>query len=260
MKIREKWNDLICFIFEHRWLELESKFLKDALKGKYDITLDLRYRYCYRCGLLEQNCGNNFDAVYDRGKIHLEYLPWTTEGTGLPWPPNHPLLEWCTSVKYFFIRLWEWPGDTYREIKYGIQRWSRGWNDRDVWNLNDHLAKIISETVEHLRIHTHSYPSGLDPNDRAVATPDERHNEDVKKWDNILKTISEGFNIASRLGDDLIPYDPDPIKQQRSKEFEDEMVKKYGEDSRQRMITLEENVLMEQAFVYFKIYFFHLWD
>jgi len=93
MNIHEQWCQILCLIFKHRWMNLEPKFLADALKDKYDIPLDLNYRYCYRCGLLEQNCGNNFDNVYDRGKIHLDYLPWNTDNEEINMLINNKIKE-----------------------------------------------------------------------------------------------------------------------------------------------------------------------
>ena len=203
--MRDLWNDLLCKVFGHRWMNLEPKFLADALKDKYDIPLDLNYRYCYRCGLLEQNCGNNFDNVYDRGKIHLDYLPWTTDGTGLPWPPNHPFLEWCTSVKYFFVHLWEWPGDTYREIKFFIQRGRRGYSDRDIWALDGYLSDIIIAGCKKLKETKHGVPSALicDKDGKQIMTVD----EGIIEFNKILDKIIRAFELEQKILEQFILSD-----------------------------------------------------
>lgn len=56
---------------------------------------------------------------------------------------------WGNSLK---PRRWYWGVKTF------IQRGRRGWADRDVWNLDHYLARVIGESVHHLAVIDHGWP------------------------------------------------------------------------------------------------------
>lgn len=63
------------------------------------------------------------------------YCPWT-------YPIN-----WITNVKTFF-----------KSFKYGFQRITRGYSDRDCWNLDNTLLIYLAQTLNWLSEHSHGYP------------------------------------------------------------------------------------------------------
>jgi len=256
--IRDLWCDLLCFIFEHRWMKLESKFLADELKDELKndnarIELDVQYHYCYRCNLLVKSEKGIHNAKKEElGKVTLHSLPWNTDNDGLSWPPNHPFLEWCTSVKYFFVHLWEWPGDTYREIKYFIQRGKRGYSDRDGWGMHSYTAEIILAMLKKLKENDYSIPSCITHVDgKEVYT----FEEGKKKWDDILDTMIFTWDITVKVDDNItIFYTSDP----KQIAFFDEMKKKYPNSY--RILTKEEQERYDLGWKLFKDHFFSLWD
>lgn len=76
--------------------------------------------------------------------------------------------------------------DDLRDIPYRIkafwQRGKRGWADRDTWCLGSYIARVISESVLHLKNTNTGYPGNLTK----------------EKWDKILKDISRGFALLEK--------------------------------------------------------------
>jgi hypothetical protein len=65
---------------------------------------------------------------------------------------------------------------------FGLHRWQRmrrGWSDRDAWNLDAHLARVIADGVAHLREVNFGHPTGTT----------------FEEWQGILKQIAEGFRV-----------------------------------------------------------------
>lgn len=93
--------------------------------------------------------------------------------------------------------------DGLREVKWFLQRGRRGWADRDTWGLDGYLARVISESVEHLRRTTHGYPAP-----RAEwPWPAEVDKQAERDWDEILRAIAEGF--AAVADDEYLAEDAD---------------------------------------------------
>ena len=78
------------------------------------------------------------------------------------------------SWRIYLRKPWEFFEDTWLNLKAAWQRATRGWADRDTWNLDDYLLEILPEMVDYLRTHTRSYP-GYDEFDIP------------EKWDKFLK-------------------------------------------------------------------------
>ena len=148
MKIREKWNDFLCYVFGHRWMILEYTFLDQHLKNYY-FSPDITYSYCYRCNELSQINAINGDLTYTkRDKVYLDSLPWNGNK---PFPDNHPFLEFCIQVYYSIYRACNWPKDFYRECKYFIQRGKRGYSNRDLWSFDCYLSEVIIGGLKRLK-------------------------------------------------------------------------------------------------------------
>lgn len=61
---------------------------------------------------------------------------------------------------------------------YKPHRAKHGWAPNDTWALDNYLTDVIIESVEHLRIHTHGYPSRY---------------KTAEEWDTELKYIIQAF-------------------------------------------------------------------
>jgi hypothetical protein len=59
----------------------------------------------------------------------------------------------------------------------GWQRARRGWSVEDTWSFDDYLARVIAGGTKELGERKIGYPMELTP----------------ERWDEILRTISEGF-------------------------------------------------------------------
>ena len=60
--------------------------------------------------------------------------------------------------RHYLKKPWEFFEDTWLNLKAAWQRATRGWANRDTYNLCDHLLDIIPEMVEYLAEHTHGFP------------------------------------------------------------------------------------------------------
>ena len=78
------------------------------------------------------------------------------------------------------------------DIKAFWQRGKRGWADRDCWSLDCYLAKVMADSIEHLRDTNHGMPVLLnrDPRDG---------NE--KLWKAIQDVIIDGLRAHQKVVD-----------------------------------------------------------
>jgi hypothetical protein len=82
-----------------------------------------------------------------------------------------------------------WPGFCHDIYTY----WHRaryGWAPRDVWNLNDHLNRVIAGSLTHLANNTHGVPG-------AYARPDEDTDSAYERWVADLNRWALAFYEAS---------------------------------------------------------------
>jgi hypothetical protein len=75
------------------------------------------------------------------------------------------------------------PRQTCREIKWFYQRGKRGWADCDTWGLDSHLSRVIRDSVDYLRTHTHGHPGDITE----------------QEWEDILLEISVGMQATLDL-------------------------------------------------------------
>lgn len=97
-------------------------------------------------------------------------------------------------VPHTFVHKSKWwldkhgPKAQRRAARDFYQRGSRGFADRDTWNLDDYLAGHLAALLAHLRDHTHGYPSEYDDADDGVALlPGE------VRWTATLNELIAGF-------------------------------------------------------------------
>lgn len=62
------------------------------------------------------------------------------------------------TVKWYLFHPWEFFEDTWSNFKAAWQRATKGYADRDTWDLDTYLLELIPNMVDHLRQNTHGYP------------------------------------------------------------------------------------------------------
>lgn len=180
----------------------------------------------------------------------------------------------CVSIKYKIRYLWEWPGDFIREIKFGVQRWKRGYSDRDVWGFDYYLTEVIIGGLEQLRKNKQGFPiSVIDntmPLDKDGNLVEDGDTLASKKWDMILDSMIATFKLTKEIQDRnlLIPhkggeyYTEDELKKEQelcAKFNTGWYAKKYPED-KYKTITREEFEKYKLGWKYFMEYYYNLWD
>ena len=94
-----------------------------------------------------------------------------------------------------------WPSAYYNPVKWFVQRGSRGWADRDVWSVDQYLARIIPEMLERLKSRKNSIPPILHDLQGNVIyemtseTSDETFENARRLWNHRLDEIIEAFRV-----------------------------------------------------------------
>ena len=63
-----------------------------------------------------------------------------------------------SSWRFYLRKPWEFFEDTWLNLKAAWQRATRGWANRDTWNLDGYLLEILPEMIDYLAEHAHGYP------------------------------------------------------------------------------------------------------
>lgn len=83
-------------------------------------------------------------------------------------------------------RLWEWPQDKYRAIKWFIQRGRRGYADCDLWSLDWYLLSWLPKAIRELKTISYGHPIGI---------------KSHKEWKKILTRMADGLEAGYTLVD-----------------------------------------------------------
>ena len=65
----------------------------------------------------------------------------------------------CWSTRYKLTHPWKIIMGGFRNLKAAWQRATRGYADRDTWNLDNWLLQVLPAALEHLAEHSHGWPS-----------------------------------------------------------------------------------------------------
>jgi hypothetical protein len=133
------------------------------------------------------------------------------------------------------LRWWTW----VKPFVYSYQRVTRGWADCDTWSLDNHIAGVLADAIQHLRIHTHGYPNGLSE----------------KKWDAILVDITAGFD-AVQIMDEM---EPEYTEDQTQEGLFGGPKRIYDWD-KYNGLKAEHKKVFDKGMKLFHKYFFDLWD
>jgi hypothetical protein len=145
------------------------------------------------------------------------------------------------------------PRDVYRFFKRGIQRWSRGWADEDVWSINGFLSEIIPQMLKRLKETKQGIPMvvGKMSNDEEVKQAEEL-------WDEILNNIIWTFEISKKIADSELAYFEKWTQTKADKYNKIWVDWKY--ESKPRAMSKEECRRYENGWKLMKKYFYNLWD
>jgi hypothetical protein len=105
----------------------------------------------------------------------------------LPW-------TWRSELRYHIRRLR--PRELRREIRWGIQRWRRGYSDLDVWSFNHYLAQIIPPAMRQLSSELHGVPVHLMEEFRSPEVAE-------AEWRRILEAVAVGFEAWSTIDEEF---------------------------------------------------------
>lgn len=72
------------------------------------------------------------------------------------------------------------PSYVFRQLKWALQRVTRGFSDYDVYDLDHYYMELFQQSIEHLRTHKNGYPDGMSE----------------EGWDAYLKEIVEHCRMA----------------------------------------------------------------
>lgn len=100
---------------------------------------------------------------------------------------------WWSRVRRLWFR-WS-PTMLRQEVRWGLQRWRRGYSDCDVWNFDHHLARIIPPAMRQLSHELHGAPEDIVQQYDDVETA-------VVEWRRILEAVAVGFEAWSKLDDE----------------------------------------------------------
>ena len=112
-------------------------------------------------------------------------------------------LPFHKKVKYAVKRWKRKPRDLYLNVKWFIQRGKRGYSDRDVWNFDYYLAKVISGGSTELADILHGYPGDMTP----------------ETWEAHLREVAYRFKDYMDDQDGLVYDDPEEYKKKIQEMF-----------------------------------------
>ena len=159
-----------------------------------------------------------------------------------------PMYGWWYKIKELFNIRKKLRGLKNR-IKWKYQKLTRGWSDRDMWNLYVFHAEQIRDTLIYYKNNRHGSPvlEGT-PNDHIV-------DSDVhESWDEELDKMINAFDKAIKIGKGDLHFQP--LENWRE-EYQETLIDIYGKEN---VLSKEE---VEEMFGGMHLYiqhFFALWD
>jgi len=163
-----------------------------------------------------------------------------------------PMYGWWYKIKEFFNIKKKLRGIKNR-IKWKYQKVTRGWSERDIWNLYVFHAKQIKDTLIYYKNNRHGSPV-LDgtPNDHIG---DGLEQEDIhKSWDEELDKMIDAFDKAHEIGKGELQFQP--LENWRD-DYQESLIDIYGKENVLSRDEVED--MFEGMHLYIK-HFFAMWD
>jgi len=92
---------------------------------------------------------------------------------------------WEEHILWPLERLWEWPGDRLRGLKWFIQRGRNGYADCDVWSLDQYLVDWLPKAIRQLR-------------DESFGCPEHFTN---REWKKVLTKMANDIEVGDKILD-----------------------------------------------------------
>ena len=160
----------------------------------------------------------------------------------------NPKMNW---LRWLIYNAKDVPMDTYRAIKWFIQRGKRGYSDCDVWGFDRHLTEVIIRGLMDLKQQAHGCPCEM-PGIQAVVLED--NDPSMKEWKRILETIIWTFKATSKIQDNKWLHISDERRRPKFETFVKEAKGQYY------LMTKRDMKQYEEGWKNFKKYYFDLWD
>lgn len=219
----------------------EARVMKEIeehrkVKKEFDSIYDQKMKNPKFKKLLEEG----YKEMAKEEGILLESSTDIDELTNSPYTFKYNIFEY---IEIYWRRyVWNYVEDAIRYIKRFFQRGKNGWAVCDTWGLDFYIAKVISESLQHL----------LDNGNSAWTK------KDLKALKEIVYTFKTAKDIISH-NVRYIPSDKFTWKEYKKyKKFCKMMSKKYNDNY--RIMTKRESIRFEKGFSLFQKYYFHLWD
>lgn len=169
------------------------------------------------------------------------------------------------SKRYYLTHPWKWIEEAALNIQAAWQRTTRGWADRDAWNMDTWFLHTIPQMLRHLAQHSHGYP-GVPPFDGDDGA--ERWKDWLLETAGLLDTGLEDWQDAhneyyEEYMEHLMDNWEPPTKNNngflvhKSREFT-ELDEKYFARVEELRVQGEKNV--QEALSRISEYFYCLWD
>lgn len=119
-----------------------------------------------------------------------------------PWQTK---IYWA--VRRRLMRVWNWPGNTRRAIRWAYQRLTRGWDDRAAWSVDYWLDDKMVGILKRLKEHKHGTPCSMFTEDElkfvhedgCMYPPKEASERANQGWNNILDKMIAAFEASRRI-------------------------------------------------------------
>lgn len=124
--------------------------------------------------------------------------------------------------KYLLTHPWILVGETYREIKWAVQRAFRGWDDSQTWDMDYAISELLIGMLTHFKKYNNGIPfSVMDDMHKELHDkpyePWESQDTDTPeftkiasdKWDKVLQEMIDGFSIYIRSQDKIWDIEED---------------------------------------------------
>lgn len=110
---------------------------------------------------------------------------------------------WQWKLARPFRRAWHVanPRELRRKVRWGVQRWRRGYSDLDVWNTDHFLATIIPPMMRQLSHELHGVPGTIAARFEAE-THGDRMELATAEWRRILLTVADGFEAWTTMSEE----------------------------------------------------------
>lgn len=186
----------------------------------------------------EEECFDSFKEMMD---YHQTQKKWYKRAWDFVYYPCYRLFD---KIRYF-----------PKEVKWFYQRGSRGWSDSDAWSVYDHLINIIPPMLKQIKDNKYGFPMSMYDASNKTEFTDEEQKIAIEKWDTILDTIIEAFEIEKGISDgNILDLGNKPTKEQK------EWSKKHCKEFDLTLLTAKQKRIRKLGWKYFQQYFHNLWD